>query len=322
MLVKSITKEVKTPCKVLVWVYGQQRLVHSLIDSLMEDGNYQVAVLVGYRSNLIFRNGTRILRTNFRGITDDLISSIQGHEILVSSVGGHIQMRQHLFVAKVAAVAGIRRYILPECASERSDHSTSKTQLTTQLTDLAILIPSFSWTAIACGIWLDVALAKHRIFIDTLNHHVCCQEWSQQSLTMTTMAYTVSGFIAVMKKPNFAVNQRVYLRGMEISQSDIITELERRQHVVYTGLVINSDERAQTSLISTVMLNDEHAGPYRQECRTPVLEDSLHIGSITLESVIEQHLQEQCKELHSEASTALTSAADETGSISLELAMS
>ena len=110
----------------------------------------------------------------------------------------------------------------------------------------------------------------------------------------------------LLKRPDLAKNQRIFLSAFEASQQQVVAELGRQQNVRYSTSHVDTnkivkesqakwaeeqDENAAYTLVAAGILLPEYKANFVTSGKKPLLEQAVELPKLTLEDVVRDWVQ-------------------------------
>ena len=139
-------------------------------------------------------------------------------------------------IIEAAEKAGVKRFVLNEYAnsptnqtflSELESFRTVKLQMVEQVKVLAAANPSFTWSALATGNFIDYSLKKYPAFgFDLEKRTARLIDDGTEPISATTLEDIAVAVRSILQKPEQTANKYLHIRSTEVSQKQILEALE------------------------------------------------------------------------------------------------
>ncbi|KAF7188358.1 Phenylcoumaran benzylic ether reductase Pyrc5 [Pseudocercospora fuligena] len=250
--------------KITVYGAGGDNIGRYILDALLADPSYEVAVLSRKSSKSKYPSAVNDLRVSDNLPHDELVNALRGQDVVISAVGfDNGALETQFGVIDAAIEAGVKRFLPSEYGFDNAGPKASwlspvfkiKNDVAQYLDKKAAENANFSWTAVATSIWLEWALPLNFLGmsciailfskitetnmttdIDPKAHTVAYWDNGTHKPAHTTLSYAAQGVLECLKHPKETKNKRIFMQAFAASQREIVAELEKQQGVKYTEL--------------------------------------------------------------------------------------
>ncbi|KAM3425237.1 hypothetical protein BST61_g7189 [Cercospora zeina] len=301
--------------KITVFGAGGDNIGRFILDALVADSTFEVAVLSRKSSRSRYPASVSDLRVSDELPHAELVDLLKGQHAVISAVGftgGALDIQYKVIDAAIEA--GVARFFPSEYAFDYGDPLTtwlspvfaSKTKVAEHLEAKAKEHAGFSWTGVACGIWLEWALETKFLDIDPVSHTVAYWDGGNHAPTFTTLPYAAHAVVECLKHGEETANQRVYVEAFSATQHEVVAELEAQQGIKYNILdpvdgektvadahkrldqSENHDRQAALQTVVAEVWIAKHGADFIARGKKPRLEAFVEMPKITLHDVIKK----------------------------------
>ena len=293
---------------IILFGAGGTTIGSHILKALLRDNTFNVAILARQSSKTTYPPSVKISKVPDPFPHNELIEALRGQDVVISATGFHAQEEQYR-VIDAAIEAGVKRFIPSEWGMDNDDPmNRDLCPVFKNKGEVADYLRSresrtFSWTAVATGIWLDWALDTKFLGIDPVGHTTQLWEDGTHEMSHTTLEYAAQAVIEMLKRPEIGVNQHVFLSPFQASQRQIVGELERQQRAEYTSAAVDGaaiigkakrkwleeqDDTAAYTLVSAGILLPEYSSDFRTAVKQPILEELVDMRKFTLNDVVRE----------------------------------
>ncbi|PPJ61126.1 hypothetical protein CBER1_04166 [Cercospora berteroae] len=301
--------------KITVFGAGGDNIGRFILDALVADPAFEVAVLSRRSSKSQYPSSVMDLRVSDDLPHAELVDLLKGQHAVISAVGyagGALDIQYKVIDAAIEA--GVARFFPSEYAFDYADPLTtwlspvfaSKTRVAEYLEEKAKGHPEFSWTGVACVVWLEWALETKFLDIDPTAHTVSYWDGGNHAPTFTTLQYAAHAVLECLKHPKQTANLRVYVEAFSATQQEIVAELEAQQGVKYKVLdpvngseavaeahkrlneSENQDRQAALRTIVAEVWVAKYGANFIARGKKPHLEDLVQMPKVTLQDVVKK----------------------------------
>ncbi|KAH6680627.1 hypothetical protein B0J14DRAFT_446973, partial [Halenospora varia] len=235
---------------IALWGVGGENIGYQIINALTNDERYYITIIARQGSKSTYPSQITVKRVSDDLSHTSLVEALKDQDVVISAVGSAGVLGQ-VKVAKAAVEAGVKLFMPSEYGFDVADPKTTsltpifgnKKVVQDELESLSRKDPSFSWTAVASGSWLDWVLDVKFADIDPNARTATYWDDGSHAFSCTTIPYVAQGVLQVLKSPDKFRNQRVFMEAFAASQRDIVAELEKQQGVKYTSQNVDGQER-------------------------------------------------------------------------------
>ena len=158
---------------ILLFGAGGTTIGHHILQALVEDGTFHVTVLAREKSTTTYPTGVNVVKINESFLHGDLVQALNGQEVVICAAGLEAHAQQYKLI-DAAIEAGVKRFVPSEWGKDNSDPKTYELfEVFKGKHEVELFLRSkesstFSWTAVATGLWLDWYV--HRLLLFTEWH--------------------------------------------------------------------------------------------------------------------------------------------------------
>ncbi|KAK5126725.1 hypothetical protein LTR85_009659 [Meristemomyces frigidus] len=212
---------------------GDGLLGRPILEALLSAG-FKVTVLKRQGSNSPdkYPESVAVARVPDDMPVEALTETLRGHDALVVAIKGS-QTAVQTTLADASVRAGVRRFIPADFGSVDSSNQLTqqlvplyknKSELREYLMQVAKVNPSFSWTSLINGHFVDWDLNFVHIFLkerraDVLND-------GEKKSSMATLARVAEATVRVLQRPEQTENQMLYVQSFCVSQNEFVRAFE------------------------------------------------------------------------------------------------
>ncbi|THV49085.1 hypothetical protein BGAL_0212g00110 [Botrytis galanthina] len=202
-----------------------------IFEALVQSNKFNITVLTRSTSTSThtYPSSVTVLPVDFDS-TPSLTAALQSQKIdaVVSCVGteGHLGQK---FIIDAAVAAGVTRFIPSDYGSDLSDPQTralpvfgNKVATASHLEDVAAKSPSFTYTFIYNGVFLDWGL-EHNFILDVTSGKPSIYNGGDKLFSTTTLETVAQAVVAVLSKLEETKNRAVYIEDVQISQNRLLS---------------------------------------------------------------------------------------------------
>ncbi|KAK3716653.1 hypothetical protein LTR37_006283 [Vermiconidia calcicola] len=296
---------------ILLFGAGGDSIGHYILQALVADGSFSVTALVRQSSKSAFPSSVAVTRVADDFPHDELVKALRGQDVVISTIAMFGQA-EHYKLIDAAVEAGVERFIPSEWGMDNSDPKNQelcpifkgKSEVETYLRSKES--ERFSWTAVATGIWLEWVLNVGFLDIFPIKHEVKYWQDGSHRPSLTTRAYGAQATLQLLKHPDVAKNQRVFLCPVEGSQREVVAELEKQQRVKYSVSHVDTESivrGAQTKwesdrdviaaykLVAAGVLLPEYKADFASAGKQPILEQIVEMPKLTVEDIVREWVE-------------------------------
>ena len=145
---------------VVLFGAGGTTIGHHILQALVVDGDFDVTAIIRESSKTTFPATVNVIRIANRFAHSELVKALRGQDVVVSATGlsGH---ESQFKLIEAAIEAGVQRFIPSEWGMDNGDLKNQELcpifKLKGQMSEYLGMREndSFTWIAVATGIWLD-----------------------------------------------------------------------------------------------------------------------------------------------------------------------
>lgn len=146
---------------IILFGAGGNNIGHHILNSLVEDGTFNVSVLARKSSKTTsYPDSVRVIRVSDEFIHDELVRSLQGQDVVIVTTGLAARSQQDKLI-DAAIAAGVKRFIPSDFGIDNADVANQQLcpifKFKSEVEDYlrSKETSTFSWTCVATSIWLD-----------------------------------------------------------------------------------------------------------------------------------------------------------------------
>ncbi len=145
---------------IIIFGAGGNKIGNYVLNALVDDGSFTVTVLARESSTTTYPESVKVIKVDDHFHHKEVVEALKGQDVLISMSGLGAAHQQYKII-DAAIEAGVKRFVPSEWGFDNSDPKNQelcpifydKGEIEKYLKTKES--SSFSWTAIACGIWLE-----------------------------------------------------------------------------------------------------------------------------------------------------------------------
>ncbi|EHK26740.1 uncharacterized protein TRIVIDRAFT_137438, partial [Trichoderma virens Gv29-8] len=215
-----------------------------VLQSLIE-AKFNVSVMSRASSKAAFPENVRVYKTDYS--ESSLISALEGHDAVVSTIGGS-GLKEQQKIIDAAIIAGVKRFIPSEygidiChpkALEIVPFFNQKEQINTYLKSKES--QGITWTSIATGPFLDWGLGAGLFGFDLKNRAATFVDQGTQPFSTTILPTIGKAIASVLIHSSDTANKRIFIHSFRTTQHQLLQILERQTGTPWKVNYVPADE--------------------------------------------------------------------------------
>ncbi|KAI9044685.1 aromatic alcohol reductase [Aspergillus affinis] len=215
--------------------------IHALLKS-----SFEVTVLSRQESTPKVLEGVPVVRADYND-PDSLISAMQGHDVVISMVGGHVAGDQNKFI-DAALAAGVKRFVPSEFGPFSRDPKFAELN--------PVVLPAkagtvdylrskeskMSWSSLVTGAWFDWSMKVGFFGFELASKSVTLIDDGTSVFTATTLSTVGKALASMLENPDETENKHVFVSSFNVSQQDILEVVEKVDGQKWTLTHTTSEE--------------------------------------------------------------------------------
>jgi uncharacterized protein YbjT (DUF2867 family) len=222
----------------------------SILTALLA-ANFKVTVLTRATSTHTFPPTVTVAPVDYTSLSS-LTSALQGQDAVISTIAT-VALSEQLLLVDAAAAAGVKRFLPSEFGSNTVIPKTSKlpvfkdkVAVQARLRELAASHPSFSYTLLITGPFLDWGL-KVGFIVDIQGKKIRLYNGGERKFSTTSLPTIGKAVAAVLRKPAETKNRAVHVQDAAITQKELLAMGKKAAGAEgWTEEVVDTEEWAAT----------------------------------------------------------------------------
>ncbi|KAJ5111475.1 hypothetical protein N7532_002010 [Penicillium argentinense] len=208
--------------------------------------SFRVTILSRQGSTSKVPEGVPVVRVDYNN-PDSLISAMQGQDVVISMVGGHVAGDQNKFI-DAALAAGVKRFFPSEFGPYSRDPKFAELN--------PVVLPAkagtvdylrskeseMSWSSLVTGAWFDWSMKVGFFGFNLASKSVTLIDDGTAVFTTTTLSTVGKALAAMLEHPDETENKYVFISSFNVTQKDILGVVEKIDGQKWTVKHTSSEE--------------------------------------------------------------------------------
>jgi uncharacterized protein YbjT (DUF2867 family) len=197
-----------------------------VLNALVKSGQFNVTVVKRASSTSTFLDSVQVKTADFSSV-ESLTTALKGQDAVVSTVGTPGVAGQSIIIEATVA-AGVKRFLPSDYGLDLANSKTgalpvyrAKTAIHQKLREATAANPSFTYTMVCNGVFLDWGLQKN-ILLNWKEGKPKLFDGGDKKFSTTTLASVGQAVVGVLNHPEETKNRFVYVKDIDITQSRLL----------------------------------------------------------------------------------------------------
>ncbi|KAF7550024.1 hypothetical protein G7Z17_g5998 [Cylindrodendrum hubeiense] len=199
----------------------------AILTALRESKLFEVTVLTRKESTHQFPSDVKVQHVDYESEAS-LVEALQGQDGLVSTLSSVGVGAQKLLI-DAAIAAGVKRFIPSEFGSNSLNPKVAaipifgpKLQIQEHLKAQVTKVPSFSYTLVFPGLFLDWGLAAGLI-VNVREKSATLRDGGDASISVSRLSTIGQAVVGIFEHPEETANKAVHVRDIDTTQNQLIS---------------------------------------------------------------------------------------------------
>jgi nucleoside-diphosphate-sugar epimerase len=220
-----------------------------VLNTLLNHSPFDITVVSRQESDRTFPPNVKVIKADYSS-QESLTNALKGQDVVLSLVGGAALGDQKKLI-DAAIAAGVKRFLPSEYGSNVEDERTRKIVPVFEAKKGAVnYLKSkedvIEWSSLVTGGFFDWGLKVGFFGFDFASKTATLIDEGQATFSTTNLEQIGHAIIAVLQKPAETKNQYVYVASFNLSQKEILAEIEKITGEKWTTKQVASADSIQT----------------------------------------------------------------------------
>ncbi|KAL5333154.1 NAD(P)-binding protein [Aspergillus crustosus] len=238
-----------TSYKNIILVGAGGSLGSVLLDSLLSEPSFKITVLARESSKALssIPPSAKVIKISDSYPHEDLVAAFQGQDAIVNAITSFSVAEQLKFI-DAGIEAGVKRYIPSEYGLD--NNTPAARELSPVFGDKGLVqdylrekeAAGLTWTAIACGMWIDWSLKNNFLGLNYADRTITLTNDGKGYFSTSTLNNTALTLNKVLLSPSSSANQIVFISDFATTQEELVQAFERLTGEKWTRKSIKTAE--------------------------------------------------------------------------------
>jgi len=201
-----------------------------VFQALLADSTFRLSVLSRANSNATFPSNVNVIKVDYSD-TAALTKALTNQDVVISTIGGEGLASNFGEILIQAAIDAKVKWLIPsEFGIDLDDPAVNIPLLGSKVSVNNLLKQNQSklaYTLITTGPFLDWGLANGFLGFDVKNRTATLYDQGQNQFSGATLATIANTIVAILHKPEVALNKRVYVADATFTQQQALNLFEK-----------------------------------------------------------------------------------------------